>query len=93
MVVVMVEFTYLVSMDILGGAKRGGLADLWRFFPMDVKTFAGSSFIIQWILMCAGLLGFREKSGIWHSTSSPIVHLQVLLVFKTLHSSKSQATA
>lgn len=41
----MVEFTYLVSVDILGGAKRGRLADIWRFFPVDVRMFAGSSFI------------------------------------------------
>lgn len=32
MVVVVVQFIYLVSVDILGGAKGGRFADLWRFF-------------------------------------------------------------
>lgn len=97
MAVVMVEFTSLASLDILGGAKWGGLADLWRSFPMDVTMFTGSSSIHSFIhsagLMCARLLGFREESGIWQSTFSPVVRVQVLLVFKILHSSKSQATS
>ena len=39
MVLVMVEFTYLVLVDILYGANGGRLTDLWWSVPMVVSSF------------------------------------------------------
>lgn len=39
MVPVMVEFTYLLLVDILYGANGGRLTDLWWSLPMVVSSF------------------------------------------------------